>query len=335
MNLEEKIKIVESELAGKKVAIGFSGGADSTFIAYLASKVSHDVLAITIDNHLMPTGFINHTQKMAELFKIKHEIVNINFYDDLEFLLNKPSRCYSCRNLMYEQIRKVAHENGFDYVCDGNNISDLVVDRPGILITYKNKFETPLIKAKLTSKDIHAYLDENEIPYSRSTTCLATRIPTNTKTTKEKIERISFCEDYILANTNCEIVKVRDFEEIGMCEVDKIEEIINGNKFKQINDALKSKGFKKVTLNLSPIDDNEFIDIDFKNGSFDYQLPFTINLENTKKQISKKILEYPGKIEIENFTVHENGLIKGNDFKNKKEALNGFMELLPKLRRNV
>ena len=335
MNLKEKIKIVESELAGKKVAIGFSGGADSTFIAYLASKVSSDVLAITIDNHLMPTDFIAHTKNMAELFKINHEIVDIDFYEDAEFLLNKPSRCYSCRNLMYEQIRKVAHERGFDYVCDGNNISDLVVDRPGILITYKNKFETPLITAKLTSKDIHEYLDENGIPYSRSTTCLATRIPTNTKTTKRKIERISFCEDYILANTNCEIVKVRDFEEIGMCEVDKIEEIINDNKFKQINDALKSKGFKKVTLNLTPLDDNEFIDIDFENDSFEYRLPFTINLEDTAKQLSQIISEYGEKIEIENFTIYEKGLIKGIDFKNKKEALNSFMELLPKLRRNV
>lgn len=335
MNLEDKVEIVKNELKNRKVAIGFSGGADSTFIAYLASKVSSDVLAITIDNHLMPTSFIEHAKNVAELFKIRHEIVDINFYDDSEFLLNKPSRCYSCRNLMYEQIRKLAEENDFDYICDGNNISDLVVDRPGILITYKNNFKTPLIKAKLTSKDIHEYLDENEIPYSRSTTCLATRIPTNTKTTRDKIERISYCEDYILANTNCEIVKVRDFEEIGMCEVDKIEEIIHEDKFKQINDALKSRGFKKVTLNLSPIDDNEFIDIDFENDSFEYRLPFTINLKDTQNQLEKIISINSEKIEIENMTICENGLIKGNNFKSKNEAMDGFMELLPKLRRNV
>ena len=88
---------------------------------------------------------------------------------------------------MYSHIEKLAHKKGFDFICDGNNISDLVIDRPGILVTYKKDFKTPFIEAKLTSKEIHEYLNKNNIPYSRSTTCLATRIPTNTPTTQEKI----------------------------------------------------------------------------------------------------------------------------------------------------
>lgn len=62
MNLEEKIEIVKETLKDKKVAIGFSGGADSTLIAYLSSKVAKDTLTITIDNHLLPTGFVENTK---------------------------------------------------------------------------------------------------------------------------------------------------------------------------------------------------------------------------------------------------------------------------------
>ena len=43
---------------------------------------------------------------------------------------------------------------------------------------------------------------------------------------------------------------------------------------------------------------------------------------------SKKIL-------IENQEIHENGLIKGSNFKSKEECLDKFMELLPDIRRNV
>ena len=236
---------------------------------------------------------------------------------------------------MYSQIEKVAHENGYDFICDGNNISDLVCDRPGILITYEKGFETPLITANLTSKEIHKYLDSHNIPYSKSTTCLATRIPTNTRTTKEKIERISYCENFILDRTNCEIVKVRDLGEIGIIEVDKINEIFHNEQFKQINDELKGQGFKKVVLNLSPIDDDDTIAIDFSQDSFSYQLPFSVNIKNTKKQIKDIISESSEKIELENITIYENGLIEGHDFENYDLALNEFMEILKKLRRNV
>ena len=335
MIIEDKINIVKDILEDKKVAIGFSGGADSTLMAYLSSEVASDTLAITIDNHIFPEGFIEHAKAMTQSFGISHEIIDINFYDDEEFLSNLPSRCYTCRNLMYNQIKQMAVKKGFDFICDGNNISDLVNDRPGILITYKNDFKTPFIEAKLTSKEIHKYLDKNNIPYSRSTTCLATRIPTNTPVSHEKIERTDYSENYILTNTDCEIVKVRDSGEIAIVEVDKINEILRDNKFNLINDELKKQGYSKVALNLSQIDDNEYISIDYGEGSFSYQLPYTINLDNTKKQMENIISDDEDKIETDKITILKDGLIKGHDLESYELALDTFMEILPKLRRNI
>ena len=335
MIIEDKINIVKDILEDKKVAIGFSGGADSTLMAYLSSEVASDTLAITIDNHIFPEGFIEHAKAMTQSFGISHEIIDINFYDDEEFLSNLPSRCYTCRNLMYNQIKQMAVKKGFDFICDGNNISDLVNDRPGILITYKNDFKTPFIEAKLTSKEIHEYLDKNNIPYSRSTTCLATRIPTNTPVSHEKIERTDYSENYILTNTDCEIVKVRYSGEIAIVEVDKINEILHDNKFNLINDELKKQGYSKVTLNLSQIDDNEYISIDYREGSFSYQLPYTVSLDNTKKQMENIISDDEYKIETDKITIFKDGLIKGHDLESYELALDTFMEILPKLRRNI
>jgi uncharacterized protein len=332
MNLHQKIDIVKDILKDKRVVIGFSGGADSTLIAYLSSEVAEDTLAVTIDNHLMPTGFIEHAKRMTSSFGIRHIIVDIDFYEDSDFLENKPDRCHTCRNLMYSQIEKIAFENGFDYICDGTNISDLVIDRPGILITYAKGFNTPLIEAKLTSKEIHEYLNENNVPYSRSTTCLATRIPTNTRTTKEKIDRISYCEDYILKNSDCEIIKVRDFEEFCICETDDISKIIMEDKFKRINDELNRQGFKKVALNLSEIDDDEDIIIDYENGSFTYRLPFNIDIEVSEKFFENAEID-ENRINFKNISIDKCGLITGSSFKNYEDAVNTFMEILPKIRR--
>lgn len=335
MELEDKINIVKNILKGKKVAIGFSGGADSTLIAYLSSKVAKDTLAITIDNHLLPTGFIENTVNVADSFGIKHEIVDVNFFEDEYFLSNDTKRCYTCRNLMYSHIERIAHEKGFDFICDGNNISDLVIDRPGILVTYKKEFKTPFIEAKLTSKDIHEYLNKKGIPYSRSTTCLATRIPTNTKTTPEKIKKISYCEDYILNNTDCKIVKVRDLGKYGIVEVDNLDELLKDERYIKIKDELIENGFKKVALNLSELDDDEFIQIDYNDGSFSYQLPFTINMEESKKNYKDIVEENNEKIELEKITIYESGLIKGYDLKTYEAALDMFMNILPNLRRNI
>lgn len=322
MDLEDKIDIVENILEGKRVALGFSGGADSTLLLYLSSKVASDTLAITIDNHLLPTGFVENTEGIAESFGVKHEVIDINFYDDEDFMTNDGKRCFNCRRTMYTAIENAAREKGFDFICDGNNISDLVQDRPGILITYEKEFRTPFIDARLTSREIHEYLNRKGIGYSRSTTCLATRIPTDTKATGEAIEKIRCGEDYISDITDCEIVKLRTLDGTCIVEVDRIDEILRDDRFKRINDELKSYGFSKVCLNLSQIDDDEYIRLDSIGGSFTYQLPYTINTEKTD-------------IKSDMITVHEDGLIEGHGFKDNQSALDTFMETLTKIRRNI
>lgn len=336
MDLEDKINIVKNVLKDKKVAIGFSGGADSTLIAYISSKVAKDTLAITIDNHLLPKGFVKNTKDLAKSFGIKHEVIDINFYDDEYFLKNDGKRCYTCRNLMYTEIKKLAQKKGFNFICDGNNISDLVIDRPGILVTYKKGFKTPFIEAKLTSKEIHEYLNKKNISYSKSTTCLATRIPTNTKITFEKIKCIDYCEKYILKNTLCNIVKVRDLGEYAIVEVNNLDEILKNDTFKQISNELKENGFKKVALNLDVINEDEYIKIDYSNKTFTYQLPFTINIENTQTQLKNEIIQNTkNSLETKHITIYENGLIKGHDLESYELALDTFMEILVKVRRNI
>ena len=60
-----------------------------------------------------------------------------------------------------------------------------------------------------------------------------------------------------------------------------------------------------------------------------------INIENTRKQNKDATFSDDGRIEVENIEIFENGLIKGHDLETYEIALNAFMEILPKLRRNI
>ena len=80
MNLQEKISNVKNFIKDKKIAISFSGGADSTLIAYLAAQVSDNPIAITVDNKIMPEGFVENAKEIAGEFGLKHIIIDIDFF---------------------------------------------------------------------------------------------------------------------------------------------------------------------------------------------------------------------------------------------------------------
>lgn len=327
MNLQEKINNVKKFIKDKKIAISFSGGADSTLIAYLAAQVSDNPIAITVDNKIMPEGFVENAKEIASEFGLKHIIIDIDFFKS-DIILNNPNRCFLCRKSMYEEIKKVASENGCEFIVDGTNLSDLIQDRPGILINYENNIQSPFVKAQLTSEEIHKYLDENNIKYSKSTTCMATRLPFKTEVTKEEISKIDSYEKFIKEVSGCDVVKVRKYYDSYVCEVNDLDKITDANTLKHIYDKLNERNNKKILLNLSPIKDNGRIIIDYNEGAFQYKLPYNINIENTKKELKKDSINT--KLEIT-----KNGIVKGNNFNSYNQAINEFIKILPYIRRTI
>ena len=327
MKLQEKISNVKNLIKDKKIAISFSGGADSTLIAYLAAQVSDNPIAITVDNKIMPEGFVENAKEIAGEFGLKHIIIDIDIFKS-NIILNNPNRCFLCRKSMYEEIKKVASKNNCEFIVDGTNSSDLIQDRPGILINYENNIQSPFVKAQLTSEEIHKYLDENNIRYSKSTTCMATRLPFKTEVTKEEISKIDSYEKFIKEVSGCDVVKVRKYYDSYVCEVDDLDKITGTNTLKQIYDKLNERSNNKVLLNLSSIKDNERIILEYNEGAFQYKLPYNINLENTKKELEKDNINT--KLEIK-----KNGIVKGNNFNSYNQAINEFIKLLPYIRRTI
>ena len=157
MEVEVKLKKLKDYLKNKKLLVAFSGGADSSLIAFMAHNVSKESIAVTIDNGVMPSDFIGNATKIAKEIGIEHLVLKEDFLEDEAFQSNPRNRCYICKNKMYTKLMDIAKEDNFEVV-DGTNITNLLEDRPGIMVNYKKNIKSPLVMAGFTVEDVKSVL---------------------------------------------------------------------------------------------------------------------------------------------------------------------------------
>ena len=354
MDKNIKINKVKEILKNKKIALAFSAGADSTLLAYLAKEAGADVLAITYNNQIFPSGFLEFAKRRASEIGIRHEIIEGNFLDVDEFVENSPRRCLLCRNLMYDAIKQKAHEEGYEIIIDGNNITDLTHDRPGILMKYKYEIESPFIEAELETYEIHQFLEDNHIEFSKATTCLATRVKTNEIVTIDKVNRIDYCESFIKEKTNCDVVKLRENNNVATIELDSLETIVDIEKLESIFKELKEAQYEKILLNIDFNDEDEDLVLDEEleigksNFTLRKKLPFGINITETSKVLNEfdgesidniDSLEDIGYIKLnideKESKIFRDGKISIENNENKEDAKQSLVKILPLIRRTV
>ncbi len=349
MELETKLKKLKNYLKDKKVLIAFSGGADSSLVAHIASEVSKQSIAVTVDNGVMPSDCIGNAEKIAKAIGIKHYVIKEDFLNDESFRSNPPNRCYICKNKMYSKLVEIAKEDNLDVV-DGTNITDLLEDRPGIMVNYGKNIKSPLVKAGFTSDDVRKVLDTLNIDYSTSTTCLATRISKNSEITTKKINRVKYAESLLKGLSGSEVVRVRDQDGVALIELGNVEKLLNSGILNHVDSELKAVGFKRVTLDIGGYGNQTKDLVVYKPCKdeqhkimFETELPYTINIEDTCQQL-KTLGEVKCSVEMgiamleiedRNVTVFKTGKIVARRVVDKDDAEKLLVQVLPSIRRNI
>lgn len=350
MELENKLKKVKKLLADKKILIAFSGGADSTLVAKLAVENAKETLAVTIDNGVLPRDCISYAQKIAKELGITHQVIKEDFLEDAAFRENNPHRCFICKNNMYNKLEEVADEEGFPVIMDGTNISDLLEDRPGIMVNYQKNIFSPLVEAGMTREDVLKALENGEINYSTSTTCMATRIATGEEITPKKINRINYAESLIKSITKSPVVRVREQNETAKIQVDDLNPLLNAQTLQHIYSELKAVGFKEVTVDIGGYGKTKKDLVVYKPCKdeankimFETELPYTIDIEKTCQGLEKMgtvkcsasmgiaMLESQGR----NVTVFKNGKIVARRVLDNEDAEKLLIKVLPHIRRII
>src|SRR3954465_8439444 len=115
-----------------RVAIGYSGGVDSAFLAVVARDVlgAGNVLAIIGRSPSYPAAQWEAARNVAAEFDVPVLELDTDELKDPRYAANPSNRCYFCKTELWSKLVPVARARGFDLVVDGTNADDLTDYRP-------------------------------------------------------------------------------------------------------------------------------------------------------------------------------------------------------------
>jgi len=234
-------------------AIGFSGGADSTFLFAVAHEIlGAKALGVTATSETYPVRELKEAEKLARRIGGRHRIVRSEELDLPGFSENRPDRCYHCKKGLFSVLFQVAEEEGISFVADGSNLDDRDDYRPGREAAKELGVRSPLDEAGLAKADIRELSRMMNLPTwdKPALACLSSRIPYGTRITRENLRQVGRVEEGLRA-LGFKVVRVRHHGDVARIELGLDELGLAANQMRDKVAALvKASGFTYAALDL-------------------------------------------------------------------------------------
>ena len=182
-----------------KIALAFSGGVDSSYLLYAASRCGADVAAYYVKSQFQPEFELRDAIELAHKLGVRMRLIEQDIVSCAEVTANPPDRCYYCKKHIMGAIRERSRADGYALIIDGTNASDDIADRPGYKALGEEGILSPLRICGLTKAEIRRMSHEAGLPTwdKPAYACLATRVPAGETITAEKLEKTEKAEDFL------------------------------------------------------------------------------------------------------------------------------------------
>ena len=239
------------------VAVGFSGGVDSAYLACLAVRTlgAAGTLAIIGRSASYPAAQWAAAREVASHFGVPVLEVDTDEMSDPRYAANPSNRCYFCKTELWTKLVPAAHGRGITTIVDGTNADDLADWRPGAAAAREHDVHSPLAMFGFTKADIRERSRALGLPTwaQPSSPCLSSRLPYGTPVTAERLHQVERAEAALRALGIDGDLRVRHHGDVARVELEAalVGEWLAPARAPLLAQAVRdASGFARVAIDL-------------------------------------------------------------------------------------
>ncbi len=250
----KEARLREQLAAAGPLVVAFSGGVDSSYLAWVAHDVlGHDALAVTALSASYPAHHREMAEQIARDFALPHRFVETDEMTNAAYRANAPDRCYHCKTALFERLDRLVAEEGQAAIAYGVNADDASDFRPGHRAAAEHRVLSPLLDAGLDKAEVRALSRAAGLPTwdLPASACLSSRLPYGTEVTPERLRQVEAGEAR-LRELGFAQVRLRHHGDLARVEIapEEMPRALDAEMAERISAAIKPLGFRWVSLDL-------------------------------------------------------------------------------------